>query len=385
MPNLETQPRVALALWLAVALGGLGQSLAGVSGTLLADHLGGSESYAGLPQALLVTGAALSAPILARVSSVRGRVAGLRLGVGVAVGGCVVLVAAAAWASLLAAALGCVLLGAGQTSIMLSRYAGADLVPGELRARAMAAVLAAMAVGSVLGPNLLAPMEWLGAQLGWPHLAGPYVVAGVAFIAAAYVLSRVTLTTVPRSTGVQGNALPSSTVVAIVVLSLANLVMVATMTMAPVQMHEHTGAGLGVVGLVVSLHIAAMFAPAPLSGALVDRWGARSGALLACVLLAMATGFAAVTAESTLQLTVALVLLGLGWNLAVVAGSAVLGRGLAVDEATRREGWGEIGMGAAAASGGALSGPMMAAGGYASLAGVAAVIAILIVPVAVRA
>lgn len=373
-----------VALWVATALGGLGQSLAGVSGTLLADHLGGSESFAGLPQALLIAGAAVSAPILSRVSSVRGRRAGLRLGVGVAVGGCVLLIAATAWASLLATIVGCLLLGAGQTAVMLARYAAADLVTNAERARAMASVLAATAAGAVLGPNLLAPTDQLAMHFGWPDLSGPYVVAGIAFVASAWMLGRLGPTPVRESTGVQGNAATSSTAVAISVLSLANLVMVATMTMAPVQMHEHTGAGLAVVGLVVSLHIAAMFAPAPLSGALVDRWGARCGALVGCALLAAATGWAAVAADSTPQLAVGLVLLGLGWNVAVVSGSAVLGLGLSVEEAARREGWGEIGMGAAAASGGALSGPVMAAGGYASLAGVAVVVVALLVPVAFK-
>lgn len=54
-------------------------------------------------------------------------------------------------------------------------------------------------------------------------------------------------------------------VVGLAVLTAANLVMVGVMTMAPLQL-QHIHSGLTAVGLVASLHIAAMFAPARSAG-----------------------------------------------------------------------------------------------------------------------
>jgi MFS family permease len=169
------------------------------------------------------------------------------------------------------------------------------------------------------------------------------------------------------------------------VLSLANLVMVATMTMAPVQMRMHDDSGLGLVGLVVSAHIAAMFAPSALSGRLVDRYGDRAATLTSCLLLAAATGVAALSGTSSGMLFVAMVLLGLGWNAATVTGSAMLTREVPLRQRARLEGRGEIGMGVAAAMGGGLSGVVMDAGGYPALATVGlGVVVFALLPLGIR-
>jgi MFS family permease len=165
------------------------------------------------------------------------------------------------------------------------------------------------------------------------------------------------------------------------VLLLANLVMVSVMTMAPMQL-KHNGNGMGMVGLVVSVHIAGMFAPSPVSAWLRDRIGSMVAAAAAAVLLVGASSLAAVGAHSSGTLTIAMVLLGAGWNLSLISGSTLLTAGVHAGERPRREGWGEVAMGAAAAGGGVGSGAMMTAGGYQLLAGAAAAVAVLIVPIA---
>jgi len=165
----------------------------------------------------------------------------------------------------------------------------------------------------------------------------------------------------------------------LVVLGVANLVMVSVMTIAPVQLH-HVGAGLGAIGLVVSLHIAGMFAPSPVSGWLTDHVGALPVAAGAAATLILACALAAAGAASSVPLGVALVLLGVGWNLALVTGSVLLTSGVALRDRTRRESWGEVAMGAAAAGGGAGSGLVVATGGYPALAIAAAAVAALLLP-----
>jgi MFS family permease len=180
-------------------------------------------------------------------------------------------------------------------------------------------------------------------------------------------------------------AAPGGTAVrGLVVLALTNLVMVGVMNMAPVHLH-HLGVGLGAIGLVVSLHIAGMFAPSPLSGWLADRWGPAPTTALAGGVLAVAALLATVTADVPLVLGVALVLLGVGWNLGLVAGSTLLTAGVPAAERPRREGWGEVAMGVTAGGGGAASGVVMSGGGYGLLAAAGAAVAVLVVAAAWQA
>lgn len=377
-------------LWVAAAFGGLAQSIAGLAGTLLARDLSESDWAAGLPQGMLVAGSAVAAVTIGRIMARSGRRAGLVTGGIVAVLGCGG-GAAGAWAGSLAAiCLSSVLLGWGTCAVMFARYVAADVASPAVRARAIAAVLAAVSVGAVAGPNLVAAAAGLE-HWGWfPAGTGAYVIAAVGFA----------VTTAAWSVGLDGRSAPVPDGVAtgqltpadrtrqrtgIGVLSLANLVMVATMTMAPVQTRMHDDSGLGLVGLVVSAHIAAMFGPSALSGRLVDRYGDRVGTLTSCVLLTAATGLAALSGTSTETLFIAMVLLGLGWNVATITGSALLTRGVPLLQRARLEGRGEIGMGVAAAMGGGLSGVVMAAGGYPALATVGlGVVVFALLPLSIR-
>jgi MFS family permease len=370
--------RLRGALWLACALGGLAQSLAGTASGLLAPAAGWPDAVAGLPMAAQVTGAAVAGLVLSRLTVRHGRRVALGAGAAVAALGCV---AIAVVAELAVALAGNALIGAGATAVALGRYAAADLGPERARPGAMAAVLVATTVGAVTGPNLLEPAAWLGAGLGAGASTGAFVVAAVAFAAAATVLV-LGLGGAPRPATAEAPSgpvpAPASGLPGFATLALANLVMVAVMTMAPVHLH-HGGAGLWSIGAVVSAHIAAMYAPAPLSARLTTRFGAgRAAALAAGVLVAACA--AAAAAGGPLTVGVAVVLLGAGWNLALVSGSALLTAGVAARDRPRREGRGEAAMGVAAATGGAASGPLLAAGGYPLLAVAGAAAALLVLP-----
>jgi MFS family permease len=375
--DLDAQPsarRSARALWGAAVVGGMAQSVAGSAGSLLAREVGGTDAVAGLPQSFLVAGSMASAVALVWLTPRIGRGAALGTASGVAAVGAGLAGLAAVWSSLAAVLLASALMGAGNTAVMLSRYAAADLVPMHLRARAMGLVLAATSLGAVAGPNLLGPAGRASSWLGGPALAGPYIVAFAGFVAGGAILAfrlepgpGSPSGRPPATTGAGRHRVNRLAVAGLLVLGVSNLVMVGVMTMAPVHLLAH-GTGLGVIGLVVSGHIAGMFAPSPLSGWLTDRFGhaavtAGAGAtlLVACVLAARG-------ASSTDTLVVALILLGLGWNLALVSGSAILTTGSPASERPRREAWGELSMGVAAVTGGAASGFVVATGGYEALA-----------------
>ncbi len=368
-------------LWIASLLGGLAQSLGGAAAALLARDISGSDAVAGLPQAVLVVGSAGAALAISALTRRYGRGRALAAALTVATGGSIVVVLVDTLPGLLT---GTLLLGAGTAAVMLGRYAAADGAPEEGRARAMATVLAATTVGAVAGPNLLVPADALGRTLGMPGLIGAYVVAAACFAAAAGLLLRLPVRPPAAEPGPSVGAPGGTAVPGLTVLALTNLVMVGVMTMAPVHLH-HLGVGLGAIGLVVSLHIAGMFAPAPLSGWLVDRWGPAPATALAGAVLVASALLAATTADVPLALGMALVLLGAGWNLGLVAGSTLLTAGVPAGERPRREGWGEVAMGMAAAGGGAASGAVVSGGGYGLLASGGAAVAALVVAAAWRA
>ncbi len=361
------------------ALGGLSQSLAGGAAALLAREVTGSDAAGGLPQALLVVGAGTSALGLAGLARRLGRASALSVGAVAAALGSV----AMAWGGLggvLGPILfGSLLLGAGNTAVMLSRYAAAELDPGRPAPRAMASVLVATSVGAVVGPNLMLPSGMLAGSFDVPPLIGSYLVAAIVYLAGAAVILR-TRRALPPVAQASTSSEPSTPAgrfavlrrgtegrAGLAVLAVANLVMVGVMTMAPIHL-DHLGGGLWLIGVVISAHIAAMFAPSAFSGWLTERLGARLAAAGSAAVLVLACVVAMAAAHSTVVLAVAMVILGLGWNGCLVSGSALLTHGVAAGDRPGREGVGEAGMAAAAVVGGATSGLVMARWDYSTLA-----------------
>ncbi|MFK4692741.1 MFS family permease [Streptomyces pristinaespiralis] len=102
------------------------------------------------------------------------------------------------------------------------------------------------------------------------------------------------------------------------VMILTQLVMFAIMTMTPVHMHDHGTAA----GLVITINIGAMYLPSPMTGWLVDRYGRlKIAAASGIVLLASSILAAAAPGDSIALLSLALALLGIGWNFGLVAGT----------------------------------------------------------------
>jgi MFS family permease len=161
---------------------------------------------------------------------------------------------------------------------------------------------------------------------------------------------------------------------------LTQLVMVAVMTMTPVQMKAH-GHDLAATGLVIAVHIAAMYLPSPLTGLLVDRVGRVPVAVASGVTL-LAAGVVSATApdDSVPLLTVALALLGLGWNLGLVAGTAMITDAAPLETRARTQGAVDLCVALAGAGGGITSGLIMAATSYSALSIGGGVLALAVIP-----
>lgn len=369
-------------------LGGIGVATGIAVGTLLVADLGGTE-LAGVGQALTVLGAALAAVPLATIAARHGRRRALTVGYLLACLGAAVMVAGATARLLPVVLAGGLLFGCAQASNLQSRYAASELADPARLGRTMSLVVWATTIGSVVGPNLAEPAAALGEQRGLHPLAGPYAFSVLAFAAAAAVLTlllgrrgaatRQADADAPRPVGALGAlawAMRHPTVrFGVVLLVAAHAVMVAIMSMTPVHL-GHQGHGLRVVGLVISLHILGMYALSPVFGWAADRFSPLRTALGGLLTLAASAVAAVVGQGSATGVTVALVLLGVGWSASTIAASVLLA-GADAEVRVPLQGATDALMSYGGATVALVSGPVLAATGFGGLALAAGV---LIVP-----
>ena len=329
---------------------------------LAAQELTGGPQLAGLPSAVSTVGSALGATVLSGWSRKVGRRAAFVVGFTAAAVGGVVSVASLQMASFAVLLVAMCALGFGRSVGQLSRFAAGDLWPADRRSAAIALVVWAGTIGSVMGPLLIAPASrWSTIHLE-VELAGPFGVAALGFAAAAlwyFVMLRpepLTLAVVEVASGdestledqpsVSPHSLRSlrhlirrpSVQLALVAMMASQLVMVLMMTMTPVHIRHHHE-GLSLVSGTMMVHTLGMFAFAPLTGALVGRLGARRVIALGAILLTVASLLSAVAVQAQAGvLTLSLFILGVGWNFGFVAGSVVLLEGLALHDRLRVQG-----------------------------------------------
>ncbi|GAB3060112.1 MFS transporter [Sediminivirga luteola] len=156
----------------------------------------------------------------------------------------------------------------------------------------------------------------------------------------------------------------------------AHAVMVAVMSMTPVHMSGH-GAAITLVGLTVSLHIAGMYALAPVMGMLADRLGARAVLAGGQVILLAAAVLAGLSGHAHTLTMAGLVLLGLGWSAATVAGSSMLVVAVPASARVAAQGTLDTFMSLAGAAGGALAGVVLALVGFTGLGFTAAAVCLV--------
>jgi MFS family permease len=385
------QRRTVRVLVCAQVLSGLAIGVgASISPLLAKEILDGDGTFAGLAFASLTLGAAVAAIPLSRLMARRGRRTGLVRGYLIASSGAATAVVSSVAESFPLLLLGMILLGWGTSANLLARYAGADLAEPDHRARAISTVVWATTIGAVAGPNALGPAGHVATTLGLSRLAGPYVVGMGCFAAAALItatLLRPDPLLVARGVafGDRAEDLPRPSVarrlaaiwrdrpasVGLATMVVAHGVMVSLMTMTPLHLRDH-GDSLELVGVIISLHIAGMYALAPVIGAVADRVGHLRMAYGATATLAAAAGLAATAGHTHLLISVALVLLGLGWSMATIAGSTLLTASVVADQRAEAQGVADMAMGIAGAAGGIVSGIVVGTVGFAvlSVAGV---------------
>lgn len=392
--------RTLLMVSISQIFGGAGLAAGVTVGALLAQQMLGTDAFTGLPASLFTLGSAGAALIVGRLSQKFGRRIGLAAGFFTGGLGAIGVVIAAMTNSIILLFASLLIYGAGTATNLQARYAGTDLANNKQRAKAISIAMVSTTFGAVAGPNLIGPMGKFATSIGVPALAGPFILSATAFILAGLFLfvmlnpdplimakmiesNKTKQVNVENSSPVESIKNKRGIAVGAATMVLTQIVMVAIMTMTPIHM-EHHGHGLNEVGIVIAFHIGSMYLPSLITGILVDKVGrtAMSIASGATLLLAGLTA-ALAPSDSMILLVVALSLLGLGWNFGLISGTAQIVDSTDSSTRAKTQGTVDVLIALAGASGGALSGMIVANSSYATLSLAGGALSLILIPVVI--
>jgi MFS family permease len=361
-------------------------------GAIVGAALSGRPSWAGVPAGVYQCGAAAAAFLWGRAMDHFGRRPTLAAGLLVGALGASMACAAVTLESLYGFLLGLLLMGMANSALQLSRFVAAEVHLPSQRARAIGRVVTGGTVGAIFGPLLVGPAAGLAARAGLTDLSGPYAAAALLFAPAAALLWTC-LRPEPRELA-RTVALPEGTTLgrrqprslaalartprlgaAVLSLVFAQVVMVMVMVITSLHMkhHDHTLSG---ISFVLSAHVVGMYAFSLASGRVADRFG-RPAAIAAGAGLLILSCLAAPLSPRLAPLALTLFLLGFGWSLCYVGGSALLADELAPEERARTQGLTDTLVGLASALGSLGSGVVFSAVGYAAMGLVGAAAALV--------
>ncbi|GGI12763.1 MFS transporter [Gottfriedia solisilvae] len=393
--------RTLIIVCISQIFGGAGLAAGVTVGALLAQQMLGSDSVTGLPAALFTLGSAIAALLVGRLSQRFGRRIGLTAGFITGGFGAIGVVIAAITNNIFILLPSLLVYGAGTATNLQARYAGTDLADKNQRATAISIAMVSTTFGAVAGPSLVGVMGNFANSIGVPALAGPFILSSIAFILAGLVVyimlrpdplifARFIESNKRENEVIEDNkshALESNNkrgiVVGASIMVLTQIVMVAIMTMTPVHMKHH-GHNLSDVGVVIGFHIGSMYLPSLVTGILVDKIGRIAMSIAAGITLLFAGLLAAMApSDSMVFLIIALSLLGLGWNFGLISGTAQIIDSTNSSTRAKTQGLIDVFIALAGATGGAMSGMVVANSSYATLALAGGTLSLLLIPVVI--
>lgn len=354
--------------------------------------LSGRPSWAGVPAMAYQLGVAISAYGWGYMMDYLGRRSALVIALVIGAVGAAGAAVAVMLGSFPAFLLGSVTIGAAVAAGDLSRFVAAEVHPPAERALAISNVVLGGTLGAILGPLLAGATSSLARDVGLDEVAAPYGVSLVLFAAAALLnfaflrpepkeLARAIahgnnkslredgpVRTIPQIFSVRAVQVAATSMV------LGQLVMTMLMVITPLHMRGHLHP-LSTISFVISAHVVGMYAFSVISGRLADRWG-RGPVIIGGGGVLILACLSAILSPQVLPITLALFLLGLGWNFCYVGGSALLADQLSPLERARTQGFNDLLIHLTSAVRGLGSGIVFAAVGYGAMGLVGAAVAL---------
>ena len=306
--------------------------LAVALGTVTIVSVTGEDSILGLGPAVFLIAGALAVGPAGRLSDRVGRMPVIRGGFVLGTTGPWVTAGGCAARSGFLVFLGLALCGAGQTIVLLSRAAAAEMFPPERRARGMSIVLFGVVSGAIWGPLVFGPM-FSGKSFAAHDLVVPWLAAG-AFTIAGFALSfavrpdpreisRQYDQAVEESAASLREILRRPGVATAMIAAVASFaVMVGVMNLAGYvavgHHHEH-----GDVFTIISIHIVGMYGLVLVIGDVIERLGRRNSMVIGLLVIALSNAGLAWFA-SIAGMSLSMFGLGLGWCLSYIAATTEL-------------------------------------------------------------
>ena len=284
------------------------------------------KSLATLPMALSIVGVAIFAIFAAKIMSIIGRKAGFIIA---SVGSSLAALMAAysiIIESFILFNLGCFLLGAGVAFSHQYRFAAVETVNKDMAPKAISIILLAGIGSAFIGPNLAN----ISKEIISEHLyAGSYVALAILTLSSTIFLLFYEDNHRPNDF-IKENTRSYFELIkqprflqALIASSFAYAVMSFLMTATPISMHVMEKISIAKTGLVIQLHIAAMFLPSLITGNLIKKFG-HSKIMYAGVLLFSITIFTSLFDQNFINYLIALIFLGFGWNFLFISGTSLL-------------------------------------------------------------
>ena len=390
-PRLEeTRTRLVWTMFAGNAIATTGYIGLATVNPLVAEEITGSKTLAGLPATTATLGIAVGAAALSWLSLRLGRRATFAFGYLIAFLGSILVVFSVATSSFALLLLGMLSVGIGRSVGQLARYAAGDLRSEDRRASAISLIIWASTIGAVVGPLLIGPTGAFASAAGFDELVGPIAVA-VGGYALVSTLMFVGLRPDPLSVSIDdhaseeaGQARPlrdllaiPSVQLALVAIIVSQVVMVLVMVMTPIHITDNDGS-LATVGWVMMAHTLGMFALAPVTGRLVDRFGQRKMIITAVAVFIVSCALAALAVTANLViLIVGLFGLGLAWNFGFVAGSTLVQQDQPLADRVRLQGFTDSAAWISSGIAASASGVVLAATSYTVLALAGALLALI--------
>jgi MFS family permease len=387
--HIDTRRRLIGTLFAGNAIVSTGYIAVVTVSTLVSEQITGSTGLSGIPGMFGTVGVAAGAAALSALSLRIGRRPTFGAGYAFAAIGAVLIAVSLPTESFAFLILGMFAIGFGRSVGQLARFAAGDLRHSDHRASAISLIVWASTVGAVIGPLLIGPTSVFAATLGFDELIGPIVIGIIGFglgsvlmfvglrpdpLKLAYVEHHEDTDATPDPLA---SLLRKPTVqLSLVALMTSQFVMALVMVMTPLHIRTNDG-GLSTVGWVMMAHTLGMFAIAPVTGKLVDRYGPRRfiGVAVGTLIAACAIAATASSANTT-TLIVGLFVLGVGWNFGFVAGSTLLQEGLPIVNRLKIQGFADSITWISGAAAAALSGVIVASTSYTALSIVGAFLAL---------
>ncbi len=307
-------------------------------GYMLAEN----KMWATLPAMTYVIGSAVAAmPASAWMRRV-GRRSGFMHGSVLAMIGACICATAVMMKSFWGVCLGTFFIGCYNATGALYRFAAADAVTGDNKARAISLVLAGGILGGLLGPeSAKISKDWLGVTY-----AGTYL-SLVAFAVLALALqSRLQLPAIAAATfdkpvrPLSVIARQPKFVVAVLAAALGYGVMNLLMVATPLAM-SFCGHPFKEGVFVLEWHVVGMFLPSFFTGDLIKRFGAVKIIIVGVLLNVVAVGIN-LSGVTVAHFWFGLVVLGVGWNFMFIGGTTLLTETYEPHEKTRVQGFNDM-------------------------------------------